>query len=250
MSLRIDAASDCGCVRSRNEDMVLVGSREIRDDSYEIGVQLSETDRLVIAVADGMGGQQGGDIASEMVVRHLSCYMESLPPGLDSKELRAYFSLKMQQLHGELLAEGERQPQLWGMGSTLTGLLCYEGACYTFNVGDSRIYRFRDGVLRQLTVDHALSNLSGNATVSSHAIYNSVGGAPSMFVDMEEITAMIYPGDQFLLCSDGLYDMLPDAEIERLLSANQTAGSFVDAAKQAGGGDNVSLVLVNVIHLH
>ncbi len=229
--------------------MVLVGNREIRNDCYETSIQLSDTDRFVIGVADGMGGQQGGNIASEKVVRHLSGHVTSLPVGLDSRELRAHFSLGIQQLHNELLAEGERQPQLWGMGTTLTGLLFYEGTFYTFNIGDSRIYRLRDGVLRQLTVDHTLRTLSGHTALSSHGIYNSVGGAPSVFVDMEEITSMLFPGDQFLLCSDGLYDMLSDAELECLLSEHHTSSPFVEAAKDVGGGDNISLALVSIIHL-
>lgn len=247
--LQIDAASDKGCVRDRNEDMALVGNLNIRNARYTASWAVSKHKPFVVSVADGMGGQQGGDVASEKVTDGLCCFVKSLTQGLDKEGMRTCLSLWIQNMHDELLEDGVRQPELWGMGTTLTGLLFYEGGLYTFNVGDSRIYRLRDGVLRQLTVDHTLRQKLGDISLPGNAIYNSVGGGPVVFVDMEAITSMIFPEDLFLLCSDGLYDMLPDGEIERLLSEQCTAAGLIEAAKTAGGRDNVSLILVRIVDL-
>jgi protein phosphatase len=114
------------------------------------------------------------------------------------------------------------------------------------NCGDSRIYRFRDGQLTQLSTDHSLSNIMGR-DCRSGVITNCIGGGcKTSYIDMVQITSSIASSDVYLLCSDGLSDMLSNDEIERLLAEGADATSLCNAAEEAGGLDNVSVVVVHV----
>ncbi len=249
IQLQIEAVSDRGCVRNRNEDMILVGESRVRDGYFSLSKSVSATDCWVISIADGMGGQRGGDIASEMTIGNLCSLVASLPSGMSRERLYDCFADWVQRTHRELIKGGDSEPELYGMGTTLTGLLIYEGSLYTFNVGDSHIYRYRDGVLRQLTVDHSLRNKMGDMSLPANAIYNSIGGGSAVFIDMEEVKSQPFVDDLFLLCSDGLYDMLPDEEIERLLLSRSSLTSLMDSTKAAGGFDNISIALVKITRL-
>jgi protein phosphatase len=132
------------------------------------------------------------------------------------------------------------------MGTTLVGMLCYEDEYYWFNCGDSRLYRLHGDQFEQLTTDHSLSQAMGLSTHSSQITNCIGGGTTECFIDMERITDFVQPGDIFMLCSDGLTDMINDDEIKRLLSMGFDADALCEAAEDAGGYDNVSVVVIKV----
>ena len=132
------------------------------------------------------------------------------------------------------------------MGTTFCGLLFYENLIFALNIGDSRLYRFRDEILRQLSTDHSMRALTGDPTLPSNQIYNSLGAGDVAFIDIENLTGRIHDDDLFLICSDGLCDMIPDEEIEQVLLNEPSAGKLVEAAKRAGGKDNVSVILLKI----
>ena len=234
------AASKVGCVRSQNEDMVLLGSHFVRNDAFSTRVDLTNSDRYIMAVADGMGGHNRGDVASSDALHNLEFYFHDLPTGLSPESIKDKFEDWLDSINNIIDSKGRSDEQYRGMGTTLVGLAFYEGQFYTLNCGDSRLYRFRDGDLTQLTSDHSLSNMLGSSQ-HSNVITNCIGGgATSSFIDIVNITDDIKEGDVYMLCSDGLTDMLPDSIIYTLLAEGSDANTLCDAAVAAGGLDNVS----------
>lgn len=240
ITIHMTAASKVGCVRSQNEDMVLLGSHFVRNDAFSTRVDLTNSDRYIMAVADGMGGHNRGDVASSDALHNLEFYFHDLPTGLSPDSIKDKFEDWLDSINNIIDSKGRSDEQYKGMGTTLVGLAFYEGQFYTLNCGDSRLYRFRDGDLTQLTSDHSLSNMLGSSQ-HSNVITNCIGGgATSSFIDIVNITDDIKEGDVYMLCSDGLTDMLPDSIIYTLLAEGSDANTLCDAAVAAGGLDNVS----------
>ena len=132
------------------------------------------------------------------------------------------------------------------MGSTFNGLLFYGNKIFNINIGDSRFYRFRDGILKQMSKDHSLAEVTGLDRNESHVLLNSVGGGETVFVEMTNVTDYILENDIILLCSDGLSDMVSNDEIEKVLIKNAATSDLLDKAKVNGGQDNISIVLCMV----
>jgi protein phosphatase len=229
------AATDTGRHRGRNEDSLLAEGR-------------------VYAVADGMGGHAAGDVASGMIIDALRPLAHS--DVLSTRELTQV----IQAANDAIVARGFQRPPSLGMGTTVTGVALVSGAdtplWAVFNVGDSRVYRFRDGRLTQVTVDHSevqelidagrMTPEHARTDPRRHIVTRALGAVPAPPVDL-----WILPpeaGEQFLICSDGLTEELTDPEIEKVMAAAATpadaAASLVDEALRAGGHDNVTVVVV------
>lgn len=241
-----EAVSDVGCKRNKNEDMALVIDKLIRDDSLSGELKCTNDTHVAFAIADGMGGYEGGEIASEIALRSLTEYIKTVPAKLSESDF--IFSLKewAAKVNGVILASAASNSRLSEMGTTLVAFICYEERLATVNIGDSRLYRFRDGVLKQLTTDHSERELTGNANVPPNLIYNFVGNDSCFFADVELRNGQVFSGDVFLLCSDGLSDMITDEEISLVLETGESITStLVRKAKEAGGKDNVSVLLLS-----
>ena len=240
ITIQMTAASKVGCVRSQNEDMVLVGNHFVRNDGFSARADLTNSDRYIVAVADGMGGHNRGDVASSDALHNLQFFFHDLPTGLTPSAINEMFIGWLDSINNMIASKGRSDEQYKGMGTTLVGIAFYEGEFYSLNCGDSRLYRFRDGELTQLTSDHSLSNMLGSSK-HSNIITNCIGGGcSSSFMDIVMITQDVMAGDVYLLCSDGLTDMLPDPAISTLLGKGSDANALCDAAVAAGGLDNVS----------
>lgn len=222
-NIRAGAASDVGKVRRRNEDSVLVGD-------------------VVFAVADGMGGHAAGDVASDIAVAALRRLDAVAGPGpLDVRD-------GIVEANADILAAAAADPALGGMGTTAAGLCLgrVDGdECWiVFNVGDSRVYRFAGGELRQLTVDHvAPESVTLRRGVITRALGTEPGPRPDLWVRTAE------PGERYLVCSDGLPLELTDPEIADVLQScadpERAAEELVRRAVLAGGRDNVTVVVVD-----
>ena len=243
MNIEVDACSNMGCVRDTNEDMILLMDQFIRDNAISFSMSLNTEDRFIAAVADGMGGHNGGEVASEDSVRDLDSFFYGLPDKLSSELFMESFKQWIQQVHRLIMLKGNSHPDLSGMGTTLVGLLVYENKIFWINCGDSRLYRLRGEILCQISTDHSLREMTGNAQAPSNIIMNSIGAGETVFLDITEISGSVFDGDAFLLCSDGLNDMLDDEQIESALIKGN-ASSLVEEALKAGGKDNVSVCLI------
>ena len=242
----LTAASRVGNVRSNNEDMVLAYDRFLRSDIYQTVLSPENLDRFVVAVADGMGGHNAGEVASELVMHNLKFFFNDLPKGLSSGELEEAMNDWLQSVHQTVNARGRMNRSMSEMGTTLVALLYYGKRYYWLNCGDSRLYRLRDGQLEQITTDHSLINEKGEKK-HSNVITNCIGaGCNDTFIDMIEFTADFHDGDCYMLCSDGLNDMVPDEIIRQMLVDGATANGLCEEALNAGGFDNVSVCVLRV----
>ena len=218
----------------------------IREDSYHTQVVLGREDRLLMAVADGMGGHNRGDIASNDTLRNLHYFFYDIPLCLSPGDFNEAIVGWLDSINNYIASKGRADEQFKGMGTTLVGLAYYNREFYSMNCGDSRLYRFRDHQLVQLTTDHSLSNLVAGEK-RTNIITNCIGGGSnSSFIDMVQMTDDVLQGDVFLLCSDGLTDMLSDEEISKLFEQNADADVLCNAAIEAGGIDNVSCCVISV----
>lgn len=247
MLLKSEINSDIGCVRANNEDMILFGGEFFRDRSAKQIFELSDTSRFAAIVADGMGGHNGGEFASEIALRCFDDFILDLPEGLDEGEIASSLKRWTDETHHLILRKSHELPECEGMGSTFCGLLFYGKTVFALNIGDSRLYRFRGGILKQLTTDHSIRQLTGDLSQASNQIYNSLGAGESAFIDIRNLSGQILEDDLFLICSDGLCDMLPDEETERILTENPSAEALVTAAKNVGGKDNISVILLKIV---
>ena len=244
--LEISAASWTGCVRRQNEDMVLVDNRFIRENSYHTEFVLGAEDRLMLAVADGMGGHSRGDVASNDTLHNLHYFFYDIPSNLSAGDFNEAMVGWLESINNYIASKGRADEQFKGMGTTLVGMAYYNRDFYSLNCGDSRLYRFHNHQLVQLTTDHSLSNMTGSDK-RSNVITNCIGGGcNSSFIDMVQMTGDMDQNDVFLLCSDGLTDMLSDEAISRLLDRKADAEALCSAAIEAGGFDNVSCCLISV----
>jgi protein phosphatase len=242
----LTAASRVGKVRSNNEDMILAYDKYIRSDIYQTVLSPDNLDRFVVAVADGMGGHNAGEVASEMVMQNLKFYFNDLPKGMTSGELEEAMNDWLQSIHQTVNARGRINKSQVDMGTTLVALLYYGNRYFWLNCGDSRLYRLRDANLEQVTTDHSLINENGEKK-HSNIITNCIGaGCEDTFIDMIEFTDEFQVGDTYVLCSDGLNDMVPDEIIREMLLNGATANTLCEEAISAGGFDNVSVCVLRV----
>lgn len=233
LEVRIGLCSETG-LRDRNED-------------YAAAYLGSERERLthgmVMAVADGIGGAPGGREAAEIAVRAFIDGYYAQREGLAVEEAagRAF-----RAINSWIHAVGERDPELLGMGTTLSALILRGRKAHVAHVGDTRISRLRAEKLRRLTTDHNLHELG-----LSHILLRSIGAEERVEVDFA--VHELEPGDRFLLTSDGIHDTLTDFRIRELLAAQEdpeaAARSLVAAALEAGSYDNVTALVVDVTAL-
>ncbi|HRD67833.1 MAG TPA: protein phosphatase 2C domain-containing protein [Candidatus Competibacter sp.] len=230
--------SHVGMVRAINEDACLV--------LPELGLW---------AVADGMGGHEAGDIASQMIVEALQ---QVLPPN-DWQDFLNSVREQLRDVNHRLREESAQRYQHRTIGSTVAVLLIHDDQCACLWVGDSRIYRLRNGRLQQLTRDHShVQELVDQGLIApedahrhplANVITRAVGSAEDLLID--EAVYPLQAGDVFLLCSDGLNKTVSDEEIARLLAhsnhnCQEAVKAFIHLALMRDASDNVTTVVVNV----
>jgi protein phosphatase len=203
-----------------------------------------------------MGGHAAGEIASQITASAVEEVISGMGPESNMEDL---LRLAVQKANANVYETQRLKPECRGMGSTLTVLTFWENDYFVAQVGDSRAYLFRDRMLRQLTRDHSLvwplyeSGILTKDDISRHPqknlITRSIGTQPQVEPDLQKGIAL--EGDIFLLCSDGLTDVLSDQEILQILSNNgsnpQTLSDLlVKAANSGGGPDNITTVVVHL----
>jgi len=231
--LDVQAVCDLGRVRTNNEDMILVGNTLVRDTSLVQGFDLGGRENLCLAVADGMGGLDRGEEASQFVLERLATLVARLPHDLDEGELQEVFEVFADETHARIPS---------GSGSTLVGVLFYGDRAYRFHAGDSRLWRYRDGLLERLTKDHSLRERGNQPKAPSNILVNSFGGGSFCFVEFGPVD--LRPGDRLLLSSDGLHDLINPGQIEALIreAPQDSPTRLLEAALAHGGKDNISIL--------
>jgi protein phosphatase len=228
-----------GRVRSANEDLYLVGDR-IGRDSIEGWSGTLAGDRGWAMIADGMGGHDDGGIASRIVVEAIAGSIE----GARDEAAVTSMILDANRKLFEGMYSGRGRP---GMGTTVVGIVYFDREALVFNVGDSRAYELRRGQMLQLSRDDTLNVNRGPRNARSHALTQSLGGTTTPQVlrpHVRRIPLEDHVG--VLLCSDGLSDMVQETAMNLVLAENPTdpAEQLVSAALEAGGKDNVTVVVI------
>lgn len=221
------AKSHVGYHRATNEDMIALDGWTSRDGPPDTP-QPIETAWAILA--DGMGGNVHGEVASELAVSLLAVMLPALTKTAD---LRAMIAAISDRIHSVMASHQE----LEGMGTTLVGVVRLERRLIGFNVGDSRLYRFTPDALEQLSIDDSID----------HDLTQCIGGHDHIIPIAHLCEWVAGPGERLLLCSDGLTDMLDDEQIHRVLAAgsHDPAHALIEAALSAGGHDNVSVAILN-----
>lgn len=246
MKLEIHAVNDIGCSRTNNEDMMSVGGILLRDASLELPVEIDdESDSyFYILVSDGMGGHEKGEEASELL---LKCISDSFMNGrISPEDAEENLRQLVYEVSCTLNMRGIEENQERILGCTLTGVIWIGAKAYLVNAGDSRTYRLRSGILKQLTTDDTERGITGDENASK-LLLNAIGGGSHGRLTVEDITDRIMEGDTILVCSDGLTDMVDDEGIEEILCSNERpAESLVETANRNGGADNISVIVAHL----
>jgi protein phosphatase len=249
-ALETVSRSDAGMVRSHNEDSVYLNPA------------------LGLAVlADGMGGYNAGEVASGMVTTLLGSELEKafsrqeshLPENDGQHRAHKLLEQEIARANHAVYQAAQSQPQYAGMGTTLVMALFYDNSMTVAHIGDSRLYRLRGEEFLQITRDHSLLQEQIDSGIltpeqarhsqNKNLVTRAVGVDPSVEAEIRDYATS--PGDIYLLCSDGLNDMVEDEEIGmtvQMLSANLelAATQLVQMANDNGGRDNVSVILVRI----
>jgi len=239
LHIEFGSRSDRGKVRDSNEDTCII---DIKHNTF--------------LVADGMGGHAAGEIASQIAA---STIEEFLTEENSDSTPDEWLGLAVQRANTRVYETQMRKAEFRGMGSTLTILVFSNNRFHIAQVGDSRAYLLRNSVLKQLTRDHSVvwplyeNGILTKEDISKHPqknlITRSIGTYPQVEVDILNDAARV--GDIFLLCTDGLTDVLSDQDISGTLSSRdknpqELAEMLTDAANEAGGPDNITTIVVRL----
>lgn len=231
-----------------------LGQRSNNEDAY-----LCDTKLGLFAVADGMGGYEGGEVASHLVVTSLRDFMSQssafgASESASTQDAARALEMAIRFANREVLSQ--RQGELAHMGSTVAAMLYVDGMLTIAHVGDSRVYRMRQGALESLTVDHSLYSelklAAGGEDLPEETYYETghvltrAVGVPGL-CESELRSERVEAGDLYLICSDGLSDVVPDDVIARVMRegfAADIAQRLIGEALRFGADDNVTAVVV------
>lgn len=234
--------TDPGLARENNEDSVAV------DESARLGI-----------LADGMGGYNAGEIASGMattfIKAELGRWLSQAGRNANGREVRRAMEICVDNANRSIFNAANSNPHYSGMGTTLVVGVFGEGRIVLGHIGDSRCYRLRGGNFEQITRDHSLLQEQMDAglitpeqaavSTNKNLVTRALGVEDAVLLEVNEYK--VEPGDLYVMCSDGLSDMVDDAAIGRILAGEgtleQKAGALVDAANANGGRDNISVLM-------
>jgi PPM family protein phosphatase len=249
-AIKVIRLSDVGLYRDHNEDAVA--------SDLSIGLMV---------LADGMGGYKAGEVASEIAVLTLAA---ELTDALSKQKTAAKYERGLiaesrmlmhavEKANAAIYQISQEQPQCAGMGTTLVVSLFTDNKFVVGHIGDSRAYRLRDGVLKQLTQDHSLLQEQINSGLitleqaktssNKNLVTRALGIDPDAELELKEYDVLV--GDVYMLCSDGLSDMVEDEELQQILidahgNIEIAANKLIQAANNNGGKDNISVVIALV----
>ncbi len=240
--------TDKGKVRKSNEDYVFASD-----------VPLGPLPNLFL-VADGMGGQNAGDFASELSVRKCVEFLRSMPGGSGEENRKEALSVAISRANELVHRIARQDPEKNGMGTTLVaGVLDESGEdLLVANVGDSRLYVCQGGMLRQITLDHSfveemvrkgqLTREQARNHIFKNRITRAIGAERTVRIDFFQVELL--PDARILLCSDGLTNMVPDERIRELMNEDRSVREISEAllaeALEAGGVDNITVIMIDM----
>jgi protein phosphatase len=239
--------SDIGCQRENNEDQLAYWEPAADEDFARKG-------RLAI-VADGMGGHEGGQEASRIAVDSIREVFAETPEADVQSLLLAGFQIA----HERILSYAAAHPELHGMGTTATAIVLLDNQLYYAHVGDSRLYLVRDSTISRLTHDHSyVGRLVENGVISAeeaethpqrHILTAALGAGTEISPETPQHPIALQHGDALVLCTDGLWSLLSDHEIQGIVTSNgpaEASRALIKLAKDRGGPDNITVQVLRL----
>ncbi len=244
----ITSATDVGRVRAHNEDSIAANP--------ELGLA---------TLADGMGGYNAGEVASGIAVAMVPAEIRKLKEGqslngMSDADVQKMIAMQASKVNAAIFAAAQNQKQYSGMGTTLVIAYWHGNRVTIGHLGDSRCYLLRGTEIRSLTRDHSwiqeqidaglMTNEQARLSKKKNLVTRACGIDPNVVPEVH--THEVQPGDIYVLCSDGLYDMVPDADIQLTVSSLKSnlplaAQQLLQQANDGGGRDNISVILVHVL---
>jgi serine/threonine protein phosphatase PrpC len=234
------AQTDLGLVRAGNEDSAIKSAN-------------------LIAVADGMGGHAGGEVASAIAINALEKLLPVITDqSVDTASAEDLFLNITHEIDSQILEKSKQSPELSGMGTTLTALAIFENNVELLHIGDSRCYRYRDNKLEQLSYDHTvMQELLDQGRLSPDEVINHPQRSlltqalmGDSGIDPILVSYEIKKGDQFLICSDGLTNVLSEYEIVKIIESNQVDAivpALIAEVKLKGAPDNITIIWSQIV---
>lgn len=228
--------SEVGLHRSGNEDSALING-------------------VLIAVADGMGGHAGGEVASKVAISTLAQILPLLNNNeMDPESLEDFLLNAILEVDDEIKLTAEANDRLSGMGTTLTAIALYRNKAYVLHTGDSRAYRLRGKEFTQLTKDHSVVQElidAGTITEAEAAVHPQRSVLTNVLMGLGNITPLLVQydvkaGDKFLLCSDGLTNVISNAELHKKMTEEDALSNLISLTYERGAPDNVTVVIAEV----
>ena len=244
--IELAALSDVGCQRENNEDTYSYWE-PASDDAFKSKGRL-------ISIADGMGGYEGGQEASRLAVQTIE---EIYADGLDG-DIRSVLATAFRTAHQRIKEYAEKNPKLHGMGTTCTSAALVGNNLYYSHVGDSRLYLSRDGKVIPLTRDQSyvgrlveqgiIKPEEAIAHPQRNILTGALGAGNELVPEVLEQPIPLEKGDVLILCTDGLWSLVNEAEIQSVLPGklDQACGNLIEMAKKRGGPDNITVQIARV----
>lgn len=230
--------------------------QEREDNQDYVGVFTNQDQLTFAIVADGIGGHQGGDVASSMAVSHIGYHFEqtTFKNPVDAVK---WLSDQVQIENGKIIDKSNQFKDLNGMGTTMVAAIFFDDQMVVANIGDSRGYLRRNGELNQLTEDHSLVNelvkrgviteQEAKTHPQKNIITRTLGISPDADIDIN--LYQLESSDQLLLCTDGLSNMVSNQQLDDVLKSNQTLAEkcqqLIKMANEAGGPDNITVLIAD-----
>jgi serine/threonine protein phosphatase PrpC len=233
---KAEGRSEVGLHRSGNEDSALING-------------------ALIAVADGMGGHAGGEVASKVAITTLSQILPLLINNeMDSESLEDFLQSAILEVDDEIKYTSDSNDRLSGMGTTLTAIALYRDKAYVLHIGDSRAYRLRGNEFKQITKDHSVVQElidSGSITEEEAVFHPQRSVLTHVLMGLGNVTPVLIeydvkPGDKFLLCSDGLSNVVSNSEIHQYMSHEEAIAELISLTYERGAPDNVTILIAEV----
>ena len=245
--VQVAGMSDLGCQRENNEDRYAYWE-PASDAEFE------RKGRLAI-VADGMGGHEGGQEASRIAVEVIEQVYAQPGEGDPQSQLLVGF----REAHRQIVQYAAQHPEFRGMGTTATAIVLLANRLYYAHIGDSRLYRLRGQQITRLTRDHSyVGRLFENGVITAeeaeshpqrHILTAALGTGPEFTPDSPQQPIPLEAGDTLVLCTDGLWGPLSDAEVQQAVTASppaQACQHLIELARKRGGPDNITLQVLRI----
>lgn len=245
MNYRFIAKTDPGLLRENNEDAACFDQA-----------------RGVAVLADGMGGYNAGEVASSMAISIISSgmthWLNEAGKGVTTRDIRRALEICVDDANLSIFNAASKHTQYAGMGTTLVAIVFHGTTLVVGHIGDSRCYRLRQREFSQITRDHSLLQEQMDAglltpeeaavSVNKNLVTRALGVDPAVLLEVNEYT--VEAGDVYLLCSDGLSDMVRDQDLAKIMQmpvpTDQLAQALIDSANANGGRDNITVLLAQV----